>query len=564
MTKPLAIVAVVALIGGSAACTHDRDTPAPAASTGGVAARCDPRLDAAFSAWARAGFSGSIAISTGGRFDCLSAYGSANDAAGTPNTVDTVFDIGSITKAFTAATILDLADEGRLALDDRVGKLLPELGGRPVAAVTVRQLLLHTSGLNGSHGSDHQPLDRDAALAAIGGLNLAFRPGSGYVYSNAGYTLLALIIEKVSGTSYRRYTASRTLRLPDDRVAGGFWDGQPAAPGPRAVGYLEEGGTGESGDFAGPYWALDGNGGLAMTMRDLAAWTHALFTGRVVSPRSVEAITAPGHDLGGGRSETLGWVSFAASVYGKPLLATAGGGGDIGHNAVVAWVPGGQRVVAMASNKPAVSAEDLLAKVGPALLAGRPLPTPSPPPAGAGPAATVGRYKLDTSGTFDVTAAGSRITIVAVGADAVGALFPPGRGVSADDVRAHEHRVLALLNGETKEGRKERRTIEDAFGPVRSVALAGTVLRDGEVRTYVTVAAGTESITGWYAVNAEGGVEAAEIPAKPPALTLVPAGGDRYRPDDPTGAGPGVTVEFRNGRMTISGPAGTTTAKLAG
>jgi CubicO group peptidase (beta-lactamase class C family) len=565
----LAVVVAVFL----AACTVDRDTPPEGAGTSDAAARCDPGTDAALGAWARAGFSGSVAISTDGRLDCLAAYGSANDATGTPNTVGTVFSIGSVTKAFTAATVLDLVAEGKLGLDDRVGRFLPELTGR-VAGVTLRQLLLHTSGLTGTHGEDHRPLDRDAALAAISGLELAFTPGSDYAYSNAGYTLLALVVEKVTGTGYREHTAATILRLPDGRVAGGFWDGAPAAPGPRAVGYLDGGRPGVPGDFAGPHWALDGNGSLAMTMRDLADWTHALFTGRLVPREAVEVIRAPGYDLGEGRSETPGWVSVDASVFGTAFLASAGGGGDVGHNALVAWVPGERRAVAVATNKPGVSAEELLRKVGPALLAGDPLPTPgegasgpsvsAPAPAAA---ARPGTYELATGGTFEVATAGNQVTVSATGADAVTALLPPRAGAppnpTAGDVAAHEQRVLALFAGRTVEGRKEREALEDSFGPVRDVRLAGTVVSDGELRTYVRLTAGTRPVTGWYALDEQGGIGAAEVPADPPALTLVPSGG-RYRPHDPTGTGPDVSVEFRDGRLVVSGPGGTATAERAG
>ncbi|MDW5326299.1 serine hydrolase domain-containing protein [Plantactinospora sp. KLBMP9567] len=563
MTKHFRFIAVAMIAVSLAACTAKSGPPEfEPGSPAATGARCDGRIDAAFGAWARAGFSGSIAISTGGRFDCLASYGSADEAAGTPNTVDTVFSIGSVSKAFTAATVFRLADDRKLALDDRVGTILPELTG-PVAGVTVRQLLLHTSGLNGTHGTDHKPLDRAGALSAIGGLKLAFAPGTGYVYSNAGYTLLALVIEKVSGRSYRDYTMAEILTLPDGRVAGGFWDGQPAAPGPRAVGRLDGGQTGESGGFAGPHWAVDGNGGLAMTTRDLAAWTHALFTGRLVSAASVQAIGTPGHDLGKGRSETPGWVAYDASVYGKPFLTTAGGGGDIGHNAVVVWVPEGERVIAMASNRPEVNAEKLLEKVGPALLADAPLPTPSPPPGGTAPAATVGKYRLETGGGFEVTAAGNQMSISASGADAVAALFPP-RGVSADELRRHEERVLALLDGETQEGRKERKALETAFGRITGITPGGTVVRDGELRSYVTVTTDTRTVLGWFAVNQKGGVEAAEVDTGPPTLTLTPAGAGRYRPDDPTGSGPEVVVEFGAGRLTVTGPGGPHVAKLAG
>lgn len=385
----------LAVVAALAACTDDRDTPGPD-PTGSA---CDP----AFGAWARAGFSGSIAVSTDGALDCAAGYGRADEASGVPNTPETVFAIGSITKAFTAAAIVALAQERKLSLEDRVGALLPELTGQ-VAAATVRQVLLHTSGLNGSHGEDYEPLTREAALAAINGMRLAFEPGTGYVYSNAGYTMLALVIEKVSGMTYRRYVASRILRLPDGRVAGGFWNGEPAAPGPR----------------------------------------------------------------------------------GTPALMTAGGGGDVGHNAVVAWLPEKRRVVALASNRPEITAEALLKVVAPALLAGR-----------------------------------------------------------------------------TDEGRKEREGLESSLGPIGDIRLAGTLFADGEFHTYVTLTAGGRTVLGWYAVNGEGGIEAAEVPTAPPALPLAPAGGTRYRPDDPTGADPDITVEFGGDRLTITGPAGTAVAKRA-
>lgn len=161
---------------------------------------CDPAMEDAFAAWGQAGFSGSIAISSGGEFGCLAAYGVADRAADTPNTVDTVFSIGSVTKAFTAAAVLDLIDQGKLSLDARAGDVVDGLGG-PAADATVQQLLLHTSGLTGSHGQDYVPLVREAAVVAISGLDLVFEPGSDFLYSNSGYTLLALIVEEASGTT---------------------------------------------------------------------------------------------------------------------------------------------------------------------------------------------------------------------------------------------------------------------------------------------------------------------------------------------------------------------------
>lgn len=547
-----------------AACSSDSDTPPSQAGEGdgaAAASECDPEVAEALAAWGEAGFSGSIAISTGGRVDCLASAGWADEEGERPNTADTVFSIGSISKAFTAAAILDLADAGELALTDQVGDLMPDLQG-PVADATIQQLLLHTSGLSGSHGEDHQPLDHDEALAAIGRIELAFPPGAEFAYSNAGYTLLALVVEQVSGTPFRDYMAAEILPLPDGEVAGGFWDGEPAAPGPRAIGYPDDEPTDEMGDFPGPHWALAGNGDLAMTAGELAAWTAALFDGRIVSPASVDILTTPGFDHGEGRSETPGWVMFDASMFGQPFLSTAGGGGDVGHNAVTVWVPEGERAITMISNTDGVTAEDLLEKVGPALAAGEPLPLPEGAGAGgdADPgelAAVEGTYKLDGGGSFVVTADGSELAIAATGADAVAALFPP-----PDDASAHEDRVVALLAGETAQGEEELAALEADFGELERVDPIGTIDAGGELRTYVEVTLGGKQMLAWYAVDDHGGVSAVEVDTDPPSQSFSPTGDGELRLDDPTGSGADITVRIADGAMIVTGPSGVTEARI--
>jgi CubicO group peptidase (beta-lactamase class C family) len=548
MTVTALLIGVLAA--GTAGCAAEE--PAP------VAARCDATLDAAFGAWARAGFSGAVAVSTGGRFDCLAGYGAADDATGARNTADTVFSIGSVSKAFTATAILQLAETGRLSLDDRVGRLVPAVTG-PVAEATVRHLLLHVSGIGGSIGADDQLLDRAGAIAEINKLELAFPPGADDAYSNAGYTLLAIIIDTVSGMSYRDYLLKHVLTLPGG-VVGGFWHGLPAAAGPVAAGYLDNGEPGRSNGAAGPYWAIEGNGSMAMTTKELATWTYALFKGKLAGPAG-----EPGVVVGEGRSHTLGgWVTFDASVYGQPIVAAAGGGGDVGHNTAVVWIPGRDRVIALTSNRAVLTAEELLAATVPALVAGDPLPVPAAPAGGGDPAALAGKYNLVTGGSFEVTAVDGRARIEASGADAVAALFPPRGRFSAGDLRRHEERVLDMLSGRTREGREEREAVADRFGPVTAVVGGGTVVADGEMRTYVTMTTRDGPQLGWYAVDEHSNIEGAELPAGPPALTLVPVGTGRYRPDDPAGTGPEVTLGFDGGRLTVSGPAGTATARRPG
>jgi hypothetical protein len=304
-----------------------------------------------------------------------------------------------------------------------------------------------------------------------------------------------------------------------------------------------------------------------MTMQDLASWTRALFTGEIVSAESTEAITTPGIDNGDGTSETPGWVMLDEETLGEPAFAAAGGGGDIGHNAVVAWLPESDRTIAIASNTEGVSAEELLQAIGPALIAGDDLPTPDPADSEADPdelAALEGTYDLDTGGSFEVTAIDDGLAIAADGPDAIDALFPlpESSGFSPDDVEEHEQLVLALMDGETKEGREEREMFEESFGPIDDIALEGTIVSDGELRTYLIVTSGTEQIHMWFAVDEEGGIGAVESPTDPPTLALVPAG-DGFRPDDPTGRGPDVTVTFDERALTVTGPTGQTVARSA-
>jgi hypothetical protein len=348
------------------------------------------------------------------------------------------------------------------------------------------------------------------------------------------------------------------------------------------VGYLDDGPdvrpTDQMGDFGGPHWALAGNGDLAMTMPDLASWTHALFAGELVGPQADELLGSVRFDHGDGSVEAPGWVALDASALGEPVIAAAGGGGDIGHNAVVGWFPDSERTIALASNTPDVNPEALLQAVGPALVAGDPLPRPEVvedvDPAEA--EAVAGTYELDTGGSFEVTSSRDRLAVSARGTDAVAVLFPLPDDVAAEDVAAHERDVQALLAGETQAGREERAAIESEIGPIGAVELAGTVDEGGELHTYVTVRpadpadsadSAEDPLLLWYSLDDQGGVGAVELGTEPPSLLLGRAPDGGYRPDDPTGTGPDVTLAFdqdQGGRMTVTGPSGTTTARLAG
>jgi CubicO group peptidase (beta-lactamase class C family) len=540
--KRISVLLAAALL--TAACTADPESETDTAG-------CDSAFTSALSAWADAGFSGALAIGDDAGYDCRAAFGLADGA--TPNGDDTVFAIGSISKAFTAAAVLDLVDAGRFALDDRAGALVPGLEG-PAAEATVEQLLLHTSGLEGAHGDDHRPLARDEAIAAISGLRSATEPGTEFLYSNAGYSLLALIVDEATG-DYREYLAEEILTVGGERI-GGFWDGEPAAPGPRAVGTVDGEPAMENGEFAGPHWALAGNGDLAMTAAELGAWTRGLFTGEVISPAAVDLLLGTSFDNGDGTAELPGWVSVGPEMFGAPVVTASGGGGDTGHNAVAAWLPESGTSLAVTSNSEDVIAGELVEAIGPALIAGDPIPAPEGR-AEVDPAelqAREGVYTLDSGSSFNVTATEEGLDVAAEGADAVAALFASGE-FTAEDVAAHAAAVLALLNGETDAGREERDAIEGDLGAIEAVELAGTAVEDGEMHTYVRISAAEGDVLGWYALGAHGDIGAVSLGVEPPVFTLVPTGESEYRQADLAGAGAGVRVSFADDLMTVTGAA---------
>ncbi len=565
--------------------TTGRETDAPTsamgagAAAGGAAAGagCEPGLDAALSAWADVGFAGSVAVLDGDR-PCIAAYGSADPAAGRPNTVDTVFSIGSVAKAVTAAAILDLIDRGLLDFDDPVGVHRADLDG-PVADLTIRQLLLHTGGLVGAHGRDHEALGEEAAVAAIAALDLGFPAGRQYLYSNAGYSLLALVIEAVTDVGFRRYVTERVLVDADGRPLGGFWDGQPAAVGPRAVGFLAGERPGHDGDFDGPHWALDGNGGVAMTAADLADWTRALFTGDILSARATGWLTSTTTNLGPD-VELPGWVRLDREVVGEVVIGSSGGGGSVGHSVDVAWLPESQRVLVVAVNRSTVHSARLLDHVVPALVAGTGIPGPTPVPtlsedqiehvAGTWSLAGVGRVVIEPEG--------DGLMATAEGAAVVAALLPVPSDL-VGEAAAHEELAVAFARGDTAEGRRQRQAFEDEFGVIERIEVDGTVFA-GELVTHLLVHVagaggpdGERPIRVALALDGLGGVQGAGIDGPPPSVWLVGAAepgdrrtgggagpGDAYVPFEPARGTPSVTLRSGPGpegdRLTIEGPEG--------
>lgn len=260
-------------------------------------------------------FSGVVMIAKGDKPIFAKAYGFANAESKTPNKVDTKFNIGSIDKTFTEIAIGQLAAQGKLSLDDKLGKFLPDYPNKEAAAkVTVSQLLDHRGGVGDIFGDLYRSTPKEKLrtindfIPLFSAKPLAFEPGTKQQYSNGGYVLLGAIIEKVSGQSYYDYVEEhifRPLKMKDTA----FYDAFKPTPN-MAEGYTKMGvaagsaNTRQSNLFTRPARGSSAGGGYS-TAEDLLRFSLAYQTGKVTIPRdgprpATASAKAPGLGIAGG------------------------------------------------------------------------------------------------------------------------------------------------------------------------------------------------------------------------------------------------------------------------
>ena len=365
------------------------------------------RIDETAKQWIASGKSPGVAveISLHGRTVFARGYGWKVVDESAPVQPDTVFRIASVTKQFTAAAILQLVQQGRLGLDDRLSKFFPTFPGGD--QVTVRELLTHTSGIHNytefgwkvwtlielthhhttaewvRHIADQHPL-------------YDFPPGTAWHYTNSGFFLLGAIVEKLSGMSLHDYFAKNLFdplgltrtAFDTDNTMGPDW----------AKGYV---GGGKAGSFKPIPWYLDfsmsnpgGAGAVSSTADEMTTWTNALFSGRVIDPRLFETMITPSRLLDGKLASThrfntppsddpdfggdYGFGIRIGRLDGQPDI---GHSGDIpGFNAAVDTYPQqGFTVVVLANLDPgAVDLENAIARLLLAHTAELPVNQPAP------------------------------------------------------------------------------------------------------------------------------------------------------------------------------------------
>jgi len=233
------------------------------------------------------GFSGGILLIENEKVTLKKGYGLADKESNTSFSANTVFDLGSITKYFSATAILKLQDEGKLNLQDPITKYFNSVPSDK-DNITIHHLLTHSAGFPGSLGRDYDPVEKDAFLEIAMNTELLSKPGAVYHYSNAGYSLLGMIIEDITDMSYDQYLHEE-LFDPLDMNSSGYL---PKVDDSRlAHGYrnnTEEWGTPWDHNWAddGPYWHLRANGGLLTSLDDFEKWYFAYQNNRIISKDS--------------------------------------------------------------------------------------------------------------------------------------------------------------------------------------------------------------------------------------------------------------------------------------
>jgi len=396
-----------------------------------VARTPERRVDQLFALWDRPGSPGaSVAIEQHGRVLYEHGYGEAQVEYHIPITPNTIFHVASVSKQFTAFAIAMLASEGRLSLDDDVRRYIPELPDLG-ATVTLRHLLHHVSGwrdqwnLVGLAGwrSDDVITKDQIMRVLVRQRELNFPPGSEYLYSNTGFTLLAEVVARVTGESFPQWTQEHIFR-PLGMTRSHFHDDHQEIVPDRAYSY-EDGPNGLRNSVLS--YANVGATSLFTTAEDLTRWMHNLQTG-AVGGAQVIAMMHERYVLTSG--DTISYaLGLGIGTY-RGLRTVGHGGADAGFRSAVMRFPDQDLSIAVLSNLGGFNPDQLVRQVAEAYL-GRQMDSAEAarPPAVAAAAAgvAVSRDLLDAyAGEYDLV--GSPLHLVVTRVDGHLAAQATGQG----------------------------------------------------------------------------------------------------------------------------------------
>jgi CubicO group peptidase (beta-lactamase class C family) len=336
------------------------------------------RVDSVFSRWNHTDTPGcSLGISQGGRPVYLHGYGMSDLQQGTAVTPASIFHVASISKEFSAYSIALLANDGRLSLDDNIRKYLPEIPdyGTPI---TIRHLIYHTSGLRdqwqllgyaGWRYPDDLITENDVLGIVSRQRGVNFAPGTQYLYSNTGYTLLAVIVKRVSGKSLREF-ANERIFVPLGMTSTHFHDDHTMIVPGRTSAYDPRDGGGWKVSI--PVFDTYGATSLFTTAADLLKWMAMLDTPMAGMAEVVTAAQTSGK-LNDGTPINYGYGLSVGRYRG--LRAIGHGGADAGYRAQVERYPERGIAIAVLCNAGNSGPGTLLRRVADVLIGSSAPPT---------------------------------------------------------------------------------------------------------------------------------------------------------------------------------------------
>jgi CubicO group peptidase (beta-lactamase class C family) len=456
------------------------------------------------------GYTGGVLVLHDGKAVIEKSYGLANREAGIRADISTVYNLGSITKQFTAAAILRLEELGKLHTSDSITKFFKDVPADK-RGITLHMLLTHTSGLESDFSpTDYEKTSRDEYMQRALTSKLRTPPGQTHFYANSGYSMLAAIVEIVTGKEYEAALTELVLKpagmnetgytapkWPAARIAHGYQNG-------RDWGTIAEkiSGAGQ------PYWALRGNGGLHTTLGDMAKWDAAQNSRAVLTDSSRKKYTTGYVNEGpAGLSQyAYGWAVMRTSRGTR--LVTHNGGNGVFVAEFLRFVDEGVTIflTSTVSELPASPVVRTLEHI--AFGEAYELPPHKVAVTATALQSVAGTYRASDGSTLTLRVEGDKLL-----ADAAGPmtylLSVTGDTVSSPRAAAANEKsaaiVAALVRGDvgplhaaldeapdtTELGRQERGMMADRvsrWGSFRSFAVLGTVpLPQGPVQTTVRV-----------------------------------------------------------------------------
>ena len=371
------------------------------------------------------GFSGAILVAKDGHVILSEGYGALGSRGGRV-TAETVFDLASVTKQLTASAILKLEMQGKLRTSDQISNYLAGVP-KDKDPITIHHLLTHTAGVPDNFGGDYDVAPRDETVRKILAAPLESVPGELYSYSNAGYSLLAAIVEQVSGTTWEQFT-SKYLFQPAHMKDTGYglprWDRSRVAESFLPTRYPSP------LDRPGPYWNLLGNGGVLSTVGDLYRWHEALKRNTVLSAEEKKKLFTPYvlETPGGSTSYGYGWV--VQKTNRGTTLVWHNGGSDEGFTSYIGRYLDENAVIILLSNsvlnggvQPIAFVPDTLEKI---LFGGEYVAPPASVPQTEGELQKhEGTYRMSSGGSFVVSVKNGALSLDSRGRDAAAVLTYP-------------------------------------------------------------------------------------------------------------------------------------------